>query len=213
MGGNMKAKKILNMLYFIIVYQLIRIALKNVIFLLVQPGIIANILINTGIIIITLLLLIFYMRNNLNKGESENLFKCFLIGLGIIFALNFASLFITRSFNTENYLNLIFNILLIPIFDEFVFRGYLWERINKRSDNLYFNVLILALLEGVWQLGFIDNIIINDIYTKTAFAPTINFWQLLIGIGYGVIMGLTKIKFKNNKVCILVHAICNTLLR
>lgn len=209
----MKAKKILNMLYFIIVYQLIRIALKNVIFLLVQPGIIANILINTGIIIITLLLLIFYMRNNLNKGESENLFKRFLIGLGIIFALNFASLFITKSFNTENYLNLIFNILLIPIFDEFVFRGYLWERINKRSDNLYFNVLILALLEGVWQLGFIDNIIINDIYTKTAFAPTIIFWQLLIGIGYGVIMGLTKIKFKNNKVCILVHAICNTLLR
>lgn len=210
----MKTKKVLNFLYLIIVIQLIRIALKNIAFLFIKPSLLSNLIINLVITIFITLIIVCYIRlkhdqNNIQKKQKQIYFSFAIF----VFIFNFISLVIFKNFNTINYLTLLLNILVIPLFEELLFRGYIWEELKKDIHNDYLVLVIVAIFSGIWQLGYIDGIIINNIFLKIPFDVNDYIWQMIAGIGLGVLTGLSKIKFKNYYVSALVHAFAKTIAR
>lgn len=101
-------------------------------------------------------------------------------------------------------------VLLFPIFEELLFRGFLWDKIKKSGKKDYQVFLITTLLFGLWHLGYWDIIYYNS---SQHFTDTnMNYVMInkaLIGVVYGAATGLTRIKTKNTYSCIMLHSLLN----
>jgi membrane protease YdiL (CAAX protease family) len=203
----MKIKKILKVIYFIVVIQLLRIALKNVLFLLITPSLLINNIFN---IIYMLIITIAFMYEIKKKRPLKKIPKRYYLYATLIIIMNFISLFIGKKFTNEAYLFFLLNIIIMPIYEELLFREYIWNDLKKDYNSTAL-IIITACLSALWYLGYIDTLIMQMIFNNLE----LNFTRILIEIGigfmYGLILGLSKIKFKNNYACILIHSVLNSM--
>lgn len=112
--------------------------------------------------------------------------------------------------NIEDMISMIESVLIYPIFEELVFRGYIWSRLEEHKlagRKAYF---ITALLFGLWHLGYLDVIYMKSTrYFPDSDICYVMFNKFLIGIGYGIITGFVRLKTRNTYSSILVHSFMN----
>ena len=103
---------------------------------------------------------------------------------------------ITKSTALYDVLSLIYGALVTPIFEEALFRGFVWTRLEKYGERFaYFSVTILFTL---WHIGYIDTIIWRaGLFNSTASIQQIMLWKVVTCCSYGIAVGAKRYKKKN----------------
>jgi membrane protease YdiL (CAAX protease family) len=162
--------------------------------------------------IITLTFLIFLISKNENislslkpdfSKNSKNFYILFTLFTIIIFI---TTPFITNSVNFGSIFILIGGTLLFPIFEEILFRGYIWNKLEKEGFNKISIFIFTILLFGFWHLGYIDSIMLRVPLNNL---PFIIEMKVVTGFLIGVMVGLAKYKTDNIYLGLLIHILIN----
>lgn len=112
--------------------------------------------------------------------------------------------------NVEDIRQMLEAVLLFPVFEELLFRGYIWNRLEREHMNKNLIYIITTILFGLWHLGYWDVI---SIKASESFASvnmrTVMFYKVCIGLGYGACTGCVRLKTKNTYSSILLHSFLN----
>lgn len=97
---------------------------------------------------------------------------------------------------------LIYGSIVTPLFEELVFRGYVWNRLEGIYEKPNTVMVLNALLFGVWHLGYIITPLMNGEWMALS--------KLVIGFAFGMILGFVRMKTKNCYSTFLVHGLLNS---
>lgn len=100
---------------------------------------------------------------------------------------------------------LIYGSIVTPMYEELLFRGYIWNRLNpflKVEKNTW---LITAVLFSVWHLGYV----IPNIWAGDWFAV---ITKMVVGFAYGILLGYVRLKTQNCYSTILLHGVLNIFM-
>jgi membrane protease YdiL (CAAX protease family) len=95
--------------------------------------------------------------------------------------------------------------MVIPIFEEMIFRGYIWNKLNVVFEKEWITYIVSTLLFALWHIGYIDAIAFR-VETGLVIAM---FWKVITGLCFGVVLGAVRYKTKNSYSTILLHGIMN----
>ena len=95
--------------------------------------------------------------------------------------------------------------MVIPIFEEMIFRGYIWNKLNVVFEKEWITYIVSTLLFALWHIGYIDAIAFR-VETGLAIAM---FWKVITGLCFGVVLGAVRYKTKNSYSTILLHGVMN----
>lgn len=160
-----------------------------------------------SMVIMLLLTIVVCMYANFRKIEFSifplNFSKKYIVAsvLALIFLIATPSNYIEGG---RGFLLLIYGSIITPIYEELLFRGFIWNRLKLEWDDERKIIYLNALLFSFWHLGYIIPAIIAGKWMA--------FTKLGIGLLYGLILCYIR---KNTKCCystILVHGIMNAFL-
>lgn len=100
---------------------------------------------------------------------------------------------------------LIYGSVVTPIFEELIFRGYLWNRLNGVLSKEVYTYVWSVLLFTVWHLGYM----IPQIADGNWFAV---LTKLAAGLMYGVALGFARLKCRNCYISMLLHGVLNAIM-
>lgn len=120
-----------------------------------------------------------------------------------------AILYITTPANYTNgfpaVMMLVYGSIVTPVYEELLFRGYIWNRYNKVSSCEKHTYAWNVFLFTVWHLGYMVPHIISGNWNAV-------IWKLIAGIGYGAVLGFVRLKTKNCWTTILAHGVLNLFM-
>lgn len=208
---------IIDVILILFVVQLARISIKSILLKQLSFNLI-NLIITTAISFALLgILLILILKNNEIFNPSSlkivNMFnqnnKQIRIVLGIIVILTFIiTQYFEGSYNTYNVVLSVLLIIIIPIFEELLFREYLWNYLTNRIKNVMIVFISITILYTFYQVGYID--IIRQYITitnKPGYIIDIITLSMMKAFILGSILGGVKIKLKDTYICMLLHAL------
>jgi membrane protease YdiL (CAAX protease family) len=129
-------------------------------------------------------------------------------------ALVCTSLFVSESasLNYELLIENLVNSVIIVSWEEFVFRGYFWKKIEDSTSRLpgITAWIITAILFSLWHLGYFDYFWFVahrkfPNYTIAEWIPD----RLLIGLVFGIVTGGLRLWSNNIYVSMIFHGIKN----
>jgi membrane protease YdiL (CAAX protease family) len=105
-------------------------------------------------------------------------------------------------------------VIIYPVFEELLFRGYLWNKLEKRFENRKYGsakmIALNTLLFGLWHLGYLDVIYMRTHIqvTSTSF-EMIMIYKVLTGMVFGVLTSIARWRMKSTYSSLLVHSFLN----
>ena len=192
--------------------QIVRILLKQGAFLFFSYNRINDVIISI-IIIFTLTLFIIYKSKkdrialdifSYMKNKESKIY--YLIVTGAILLLIFTSPFFLTNPSIETFLPLIYTSVMIPVYEEIIFRSYIWNTFKKENMNEIKIYFLTTILFSIYHIGYIDTIIMNNGFDNMALIIFIKFSSML---SYGIFIGFFKYKIKNSYSCMLIHSFIN----
>lgn len=100
---------------------------------------------------------------------------------------------------------LLYGCIVTPIYEELLFRGYIWNRLGAclHAEKLVY--LWSVLLFTIWHLGYMVPQLIAGNWSAV-------LWKLAAGAGYGAVLGLIRLKTRNCYATILIHGLLNLFM-
>ena len=160
---------------------------------LVAPGDNTTIfqMINGLSIIITALILLLYFKPSLkelslNWDDIKTRTRIiYAFGIGLLIFLVFTPY--TFSWEVDVLVMGIIFGLITPAFEEFMFRGYIWNKIENSGEIINSGVLTwitVTLLFSIWHLGYLDVFLLHPM------AAHVNLTMILVSkMGIGIVLG------------------------
>ena len=105
----------------------------------------------------------------------------------------------------EDMVMLVFGSIVTPIFEELIFRGYIWNKLNTIFSKEWKTYIVSTVLFGLWHLGYISSIAFR---VDTGLANAM-MWKVIVGLCFGVVLGAVRLKTKNCYSTILLHGVMN----
>lgn len=109
------------------------------------------------VIVLTLTGVIFAKREGISLSVFPTGHKTVYIIATIIFLILLISI---RSLIVDKQIfavsSLIYLVVLTPVFEELIFRGFVWNKIEEKFSNELTVYTITALLFALWHFGYID---------------------------------------------------------
>lgn len=212
---------IIDVILILFVVQLARIITKYILLKQLNFNLL-NLIITTAISFALLsILLILILKNNeifnptnlkiVNMFNNKN--KQIRILFGIIVILTFMiTQYFEDTYNIYNFGRLILLIIIIPIFEELLFREYLWNYLSNHIKNVMVVFISITMLYTFYQIGYID--IISQyisITNKSGYTIDIVTSSMIKAFVLGSILGVVKIRLKDTYICMLLHALFSIL--
>lgn len=100
--------------------------------------------------------------------------------------------------------------IVTPVFEELLFRGYIWGKIRKFEGMINPDILTLltvTLLFGVWQLGYMDILIRNPVVMNNV--GIVMVLKVGVGLFLGLIVGYLRLKTGKTYASIIFHGLWN----
>lgn len=198
---------------------MIRIVVKQAIFEVIDKNIFNNDLISLiEMVLFTILILIICKKHNINLSIFPDI-KCKKDKIGyliatLIFTFLVISNFIFNVHSAGDAIAIIISIIATPIFEELIFRGYVWNELKNCFENEFTIYIISTVLFALWHLGYADSILFRmALNGKNALFPTAMFWKVITGLCFGIVIGFVRYKLKNCYAAILVHSFMNNFGR
>lgn len=102
--------------------------------------------------------------------------------------------------------SLIYSAMITPIFEELIFRGYVWNKLEEKFDRRLAVYIITTLLFAVWHLGYADTVAFRMTSGSLAFAMLM---KVSTGLFFGIVLGAVRYKSKNCYSTIILHGVMN----
>jgi len=185
-------------------------ALRGLFMLIVSPAFLSTsfakkMLTMAAMVLLTPLVLIYSKKKNVElKLMPDEFSKGYKIFTGIAAALLIANP-VNFTVGITAFLENIYGSVVTPIFEETIFRGYIWRRFESlgmsRRSVFWWNTVLFSL----WHLGYLmTNLFVGDMLKV--------FGKLAVGFCYGIILCIVRRKNGNIYSCMLVHGILNILM-
>ncbi len=198
----------INMIFVLMLIQLSRAGLVLILHSVYEPAALFE---NFTLVLIGIVLCLIYKpdKNKLGFNFSHNK-KLYIISTLIIVLLIISSPVFYVNSNFEDIIFMLEAVLLYPIFEELLFRGYIWSEYVKCGVKEWKIYLVTTVLFGLWHLGYWDTIYYRASQNfESVNIPEVMFFKVLIGMAYGTIAGFVRLKTKNVYSSILVHSFLN----
>jgi hypothetical protein len=210
-------KLLLKVLFALIVIQLLRASFMSALWFGVPhpPHDLVTFQIFNGLSFIMVgVILLFYFKPSLKelglnwediKPKTRNLYI-----LGVFVLVVMALIPYTFAWETDVLvLGILFG-LLTPAFEEFLFRGYIWNSIQGSVEMVKPQIitwLAVTLLFSVWHIGYIDVFLIHPMGLTNL--PMILISKMVIGLILGAIVGFLRLKTGKTYASFLFHGFWN----
>lgn len=109
----------------------------------------------------------------------------------------------------ESVLLLLYSAVITPVYEELLFRGYIWNRISKVYSNRWAVYVLVTILFGLWHLVYIDSIA----YRVSDGLFSIMVWKVITAVCFGIVLGAVRMKSDNCFASMLVHGALNLFAR
>ena len=152
-------------------------------------------------------------KNNLSLRVNNNSKKSkliYLISTLIVIALAISTPIFNGELTYSVLVSLVYSIIVIPIFEELIFRGYVWNYLNNSIKKEFLVYIITTILFALWHLGYVDDILFRvNSSNQTVDLANIMLFKVITGGAFGVVTGFIRFKTKNTYASILAHAFMN----
>lgn len=200
-----KLKNIFKIILIIVSLQIIRIAVRRVLLLFIPITELSLNILNMVIFIIYTYLIVKYCKKNkidlrVFKVNNKNAYLLLISIFIILFIINL----LLNKFSMNNIFKILYGTITLPIFEELLFRGYIWSRLLKMFKNEMYVYIITTLLFSIYSVFYIDSAILLKV-----FSFGLIIFKLVIGLLFGLITGFVRYKTKNTFSSMIVSSIMN----
>ncbi len=157
------------------------------------------------IIIISVLFIIYCRKKEISLSVFPKQFDKFYILITFVAIILFLVTPSNYNGDVEPKLLLIYGSVVIPIFEELIFRGYVWNKLNEILKKELFTYVVTTILFGLWHLGYISSIA----FRVNISLVHIMFWKVVTGVSFGIVLGALRLKTKNCYSTMVLHGILN----
>ena len=180
---------------FLFVLQLLRIGIKSACFLVVDRTYYSDRIASLfAMILLSALILLVAKFRRIDLSIFPKHFGAgYIIFTVIAFALFISTPILTKNNSTSEIVLLIYSAIVTPVFEELIFRGFVWNKLNT------------LFLFAVWHFGYIDTI---AFHVETGLANAI-IWKVITGLCFGIVLGALRFKTKNCYSTMLLHGVLN----
>lgn len=201
-----KVKTLSYIVGILLILQFLLFGIKQVTFIFVErTNFSDHIASMISMIVLSVIFIIFAKKQKISLSVFPKHFgKFYIIGTCITAILLIAT--------PSNYLDgfqaiilLFYGSVITPIFEELIFRGYIWNKLNTIFEKEWITYIVSTVLFALWHLGYIDSIAFR---TETGLANAI-LWKVITGLCYGVVLGAVRLKTKNSYSTMLLHGMMN----
>jgi uncharacterized protein len=202
-----KAKRVIQITGILISLQLLRIGLKYTVFAFTGRTVISDVIVSAVLMMVLSAFIIIYSKVN---GVRLSVFPVKFNGKYISSTIIAAALFISNLFflgNIYDLLTLAYTVLITPLFEELIFRGYVWNKLNEVFDKEWITYVVSSLLFALWHIGYVDSVVFR-ISDGDNLAFTM-FMKVMTGLVFGFIIGALRYKTKNSYSAMLLHGVMN----
>ena len=99
---------------------------------------------------------------------------------------------------------LLYGSVVTPLYEELIFRGYLWNRLSAIGNSPRRLILYTALLFALWHVGYMVNALVEGNWVAV-------ISKVLVGLCYGLLLGWVRMKTGNCYATCLLHGLMNLL--
>jgi membrane protease YdiL (CAAX protease family) len=202
-----KAERVMQITGMLITLQLLRIGFKYILFAFTGRTLMSDVIVSAVLMLaLSAVIKIISKVNGVRLSVFPAKFRVLYISATIIAAALLASnlFFISR---TYDLLFLAYTVVITPLFEELIFRGYVWNRLNEVFDKELITYIMSSVLFALWHIGYIDSVAFR--MTGSENLAFIMYMKVITGLAFGVIIGALRYKTKNCYSAMLLHGVMN----
>ncbi len=205
-------KLLSKIIIILIVIQLLRAFVMDGLWYAIKPGediVLFQILNGISILVVGILLLIAFRPSlkdlSLNLDDVRKRTKAIYLA-GMTALPIFIILPVTFGAELDVIiLGLVFG-LIVPAFEELLFRGYLWNKVRNSLNSGWATWIIITVLFGFWHFGYIDVFLIHP---KGPSIVPLLIGKIEVGLILGAIAGFIRLKTSKVYGSFLFHGFWN----
>jgi membrane protease YdiL (CAAX protease family) len=103
--------------------------------------------------------------------------------------------------------------IITPAFEEMLFRGYIWGKIEESTSKIHnhgvLTWLTVTLLFSIWHLGYLDVFLIHPLGVGNLGMIMVS--KLAIGLVLGLLVGYARLKTEKTYLSMILHGLWNVM--
>ena len=201
-----KIKTIGFMILVLLLLSLSLFVIKRIIFFFVARTDFSDYMASmVSMIILTSIILRLSRKAEINLSIFPDKFTVSYISVSIISVVLFIASPSNYKGGIEPILLLVYSSIVTPIFEELIFRGYIWNELNQIFTSEWKTYIITTILFALLHLGYISSIafrVEDDLLN-------VMIWKVITGLCFGIVLGAVRLKTKNCYSTMILHGVMN----
>lgn len=200
-------KTMIEIIATLIALQLLRIGIKSLCFLWFERTDFSDRVASMiAMVTLSVLILLAAKRRKISLSVFPKNFRAgYLVATVIAAALLILTPILTKNGSTAAVLVLLYSAVVTPVFEELIFRGFVWNRLNMLFEKEWCTYIVSTLLFAVWHFGYLDSIA----FRVGTGIVNVMMWKAVTGLCFGVVLGALRLKTKNSYSTMLLHGVLN----
>ncbi len=194
------------MILVLLLLSLSLFVIKRIIFFFVERTDFSDYMASmVSMIILTSIILRLSRKAEINLSIFPDKFTVSYISVSIISVVLFIASPLNYKGGIEPILLLVYSSIVTPIFEELIFRGYIWNKLNQIFTSEWKTYIITTILFALWHLGYISSIafrVEDDLLN-------VMIWKVITGLCFGIVLGAVRLKTRNCYSTMLLHGVMN----
>lgn len=204
--NKFKIKTIGFMILVLLLLSLSLFVIKRIIFFFVARTDFSDYMASmVSMIILTSIILRLSRKAEINLSIFPDKFTVSYISVSIISVVLFIASPSNYKGGIEPILLLVYSSIVTPIFEELIFRGYIWNELNQIFTSEWKTYIITTILFALWHLGYISSIAFRVEYDLL----NVMIWKVITGLCFGIVLGAVRLKTKNCYSTMILHGVMN----
>ena len=201
-----KIKTIGFMILVLLLLSLSLFVIKRIIFFFVARTDFSDYMASmVSMIILTSIILRLSRKAEINLSIFPDKFTVSYISVSIISVVLFIASPSNYKGGIESILLLVYSSIVTPIFEELIFRGYIWNELNQIFTSEWKTYIVTTIFFALWHLGYISSIAFRVEYDLL----NVMIWKIVTGLCFGIVLGAVRLKTKNCYSTMILHGVMN----
>jgi len=150
---------------------------------------------------------------DMKTGKQKVLYAC---ATAVVLILAVSMPVFNQDFTPGVILPILYSVIITPVFEEIIFRGYVWNALRGSGTSEIRTYLISTILFAFWHLGYADVIWLKSTLPGSVINGNLLSIMLMkagVGLFFGVVVGFIRYRTKNTYAAILMHSVMNVFGR
>ena len=194
------------MILVLLLLSLSLFVIKRIIFFFVERTDFSDYMASmVSMIILTSIILRLSRKAEINLSIFPDKFTVSYIIVSIISVMLFIASPSNYKGGIEPILLLVYSSIVTPIFEELIFRGYIWNELNQIFTSEWKTYIITTILFALWHLGYISSIA----FRAEDDLLNVMIWKVITGLCFGIVLGAVRLKTRNCYSTMILHGVMN----